>query len=608
MTRSSICMSGSLLLLGAACVAGLALPAHGEPTAAESLAELFEDDWQSRLREDPLFATNVGDRRGDARLPGTGLADHRRRYDHRRVMLERLAAIDREALSPAEQVSYDIFARLTQDSLREYEFNAHLQPITNRNGFHVDFPQLPQRMPLATVRNHEDYLSRLEAFPRYTQQHIELMRKGIASGYTLPAVVLEGYEGAIDPHIVDDSETSLLFAPFDDLPESWDAATRERLVARAREQIRDSVVPAYREFRRFMAEEYVPAARSDVGASALPDGKAFYEHRVRRYTTLELTPAEVHQIGLLEVARIRAEMTTVMKSTGFAGSFAEFIRFLRTDERFYTSSPEELMREVSHVLKRMDGELPRLFGTLPRMPYGIRPVPDFIAPKTTTAYYERPAGDGSRAGFYYVNTYNLRSRPRYEIETLSLHEAVPGHHLQIALQQELSELPRFRRFAGFTAFVEGWALYSERLGREVGFYRDPYSMFGHLTYEMWRACRLVVDPGMHYLGWTREQAIDFMLENTALTEHNVTTEVDRYIAWPGQALAYKMGELKIRELRALSETELGPRFDIRRFHDVVLGAGSVPLSVLEANVRRYIEVEGRLASDGSDASRLDLGE
>jgi uncharacterized protein (DUF885 family) len=306
------------------------------------------------------------------------------------------------------------------------------------------------------------------------------------------------------------------------------------------------------------------------------------------FTTLDLSPEQVHATGQAEVERIRREMDAVIQGVGFHGDLASFLEHLRSEPRFYATSPEQLLKEVTFVLKKVDGELPKLFKTLPRTPYGIRTVPSYLAPKTTTAYYQQPAGDGSQAGFYFVNTYNLKSRPLYEIEALSLHEAVPGHHLQIALQQELVGLPQFRRFAGVTAFVEGWGLYAERLGREIGCYQDPYSDFGRLTYEMWRACRLVVDTGMHYFGWSREQAIQFMARNTALSMHNITAEVDRYISWPGQALAYKTGELKIRELRSLAENELKQRFDIREFHDAVLGAGAVPLTVLEDNVRQYI--------------------
>jgi uncharacterized protein (DUF885 family) len=379
------------------------------------------------------------------------------------------------------------------------------------------------------------------------------------------------------------------------MPERIQDAARERLADQARRAIAESIVPGYRKFLEFMRDEYVPAARDSIGASALPRGRELYRHRVKRFTTTDLTPEEVHEIGQAEVKRIRGEMQAIIRRVGFQGDFSAFVDDLRTNPKFYPETPEQLLKEVAYVLKRMDGELPKLFGTLPRLPYGIQEVPAYIAPRTTTAYYMPGAGDGSRAGNYYVNTYNLKSRPLFEVEALSLHEAVPGHHLQIARQQELSDLPKFRRYADVTAFIEGWGLYSERLGLEVGFYQDPYSDFGRLSYEMWRACRLVVDTGMHYLGWTREQAIDFMANNTALSLHNIRAEVDRYIAWPGQALAYKMGELKIRELRAKAEKELGERFDVRAFHDVVLGSGAVPLDVLEENVTGYIErVRGRI--------------
>jgi uncharacterized protein (DUF885 family) len=368
---------------------------------------------------------------------------------------------------------------------------------------------------------------------------------------------------------------------------------QERLSGEARRAIAESVVPGYRRFLAFMRDEYVPAARGSIAASALPKGREFYRHRVRQFTTLELTPEQVHEVGLAEVARIRKEMDDAIRDAHFEGDFNAFVEFLRSDPRFYVDTPEKLLKEVSLTLKKMDGQLPKLFKTLPRTPYGIREIPAYIAPSTTTAYYQPPPGDGTLAGFYYVNTFNLKSRPLYEIEALSLHEAVPGHHLQIARQQELQDLPSFQRFAGFTAFVEGWGLYAERLGLETGFYRDPYSNFGRLSYEMWRACRLVVDTGMHYLGWTREQAIEFMAANTALTKLNIVNEVDRYIAWPGQALAYKMGELKFRELRRKAEERLGDRFDVREFHDVVLGSGAVPLSVLERIVDEYLESAGK---------------
>jgi uncharacterized protein (DUF885 family) len=581
------------LVVALASAAAAAPAGPGPADAAARLSAIIEEDWRFRLEEDPLLATQVGERTGNDRLPADGLDDHARRRGHDERMLERLEALDPAALDVAGRTNHEILKRLVSERIAEHRFGAHLMPITNRSGFHVEFAELPTQVPLADVRDYEDYVARLAAFRRWVADHVELMRRGIAERRTLPAVVLEGWETAVEAHVVDEPRASRLWAPFADLPPTLDVADRERLSALGAAAIRESVVPGYRDFARFMREEYLPAARASIAASALPDGGPFYAHRVRRFTTLALDAETVHETGLGEVRRLREEMRQIIERLGFEGSFEAFLEFLRSDPRFYATTPDELLRDVAFVLKRMDGELPRLFGRLPRAPYGIREVPGYIAPKTTTAYYERPAGDGSRAGFYFVNTHDLASRPLYEVEALSLHEAVPGHHLQIALQQELENLPAFRRFNGFTAFVEGWALYAERLGLEVGFYQDPYSDFGRLTYEMWRACRLVVDTGIHAFGWSRERAIAFMVENSALARHNVETEVDRYIAWPGQALAYKVGELKIRELRERAERRLGSDFDLRRFHDVVLGEGAVPLTVLERNVASWIESEAR---------------
>ncbi len=563
--------------------------AHAEgDTPSAALTRLFAESWDFALREDPLFATSVGDNRFNDKLPRETLADQQRRLQAERQFLARWAKIPRDQLSPTEQANYDIFGRIKRDAIAEYEFQANLMPITNRGGFHTSFPELPQDVPLANVTDYENYIARLNGFSQLVDDNIELMRAGMKAGMVLPAVSMVDFDKAIRPHVVDEPSASLLDKPFTKFPDAISTADQARLTAAGRQAIANSVVPGYRKLLDFLAKEYVPACRQQVGASALPQGREFYRHRVRQFTTLDLDPQQVHDTGMSEVRRIKAEMQDVIKRVGFQGDFKAFVEHLRTDPQFYADSPEQLLKETALVLKRMDGELPKLFGKLPRTPYGIREVPDFIAPRTTTAYYQPPAGDGSRAGFYYVNTYNLKSRPLFEIEALSLHEAVPGHHLQIALAQEQAEVPPFRRFAHFTAFVEGWGLYAERLGLEVGFYQDPYRDFGRLSYEMWRACRLVVDTGMHYLGWTREQAIQFMADNTALSLHNITAEVDRYIAWPGQAVAYKTGELKIRELRRLAEEQLKDRFDVREFHDVVLGAGALPLEMLEANVRAWL--------------------
>ncbi|GIW92047.1 MAG: hypothetical protein KatS3mg110_0088 [Pirellulaceae bacterium] len=572
-------------------VAGLFMPAMlcGQPVSSPELARLFDEAWQDELRRDPLLATRVGEKRWNGELPQVSLAAQEERLEAKRRFLQRAEAIDPNTLSETDRVHWKIFVRLLRDDLTEGAFRGYLLAITNRSGFYIDFPDLPQWVPLATVQDYRDYLSRLRQFGRYAEENIELLREGIRQKMVLPAVVLEGVEDVIRSPISENPRDTPWFAPFRAFPASVPSGIRDDLAHEAEEAIRQVVVPAYRKILDFMKSEYLPAARASVGASDLPNGRDYYRHRVQMFSTLDITPEEIHEIGLQEVRRIRAEMEAVPSRIGFQGSYQQFVEHLRTDPKYYAATKEQLLKEVSYVLKRVDGELPRWFGRLPRMPYGIREVPEHIAPRTTTAYYMQPAGDGTRAGFYYVNTYNLKSRPLYEIEALSLHEAVPGHHLQIALAQELEDMPAFRRFAEPTAFVEGWALYAERLGQEMGFYQDPISDFGRLSYEMWRACRLVVDTGIHYFGWSRRQAIDFMLENTALSRHNIEAEVDRYISWPGQAVAYKIGELTIRRLRKEAEEALKERFDIRRFHDVVLGSGAVPLDVLEENVRRYIQ-------------------
>jgi uncharacterized protein (DUF885 family) len=394
-------------------------------------------------------------------------------------------------------------------------------------------------------------------------EHIALLRDGLRSGFTLPRVVLEGYEVTIASHVVDDPTKSVFWRPFASVPATFSEADRARLLAAGRTAITTALVPGYRTFLEFMTREYIPGARQTIGASALPNGAAFYQNTIREFTTLDLSADSIHKIGLSEVARIRKEMDAIIAKVGFQGTFAEFLNFLRTDPRFYPTTPEQLLKEASWIAKRMDGKLPTLFGKLPQLPYGVSPVPDHLAPKYTAGRYIPAAPGGTEAGSYWVNTYLLQSRTLYTLEALTLHEAVPGHHLQVALAQELEGLPEFRRHGYLSAFGEGWGLYSERLGLEAGFFTDPYSDFGRLTYEMWRACRLVVDTGMHSKGWTRQQALDFMAANTALSLHEVRTETDRYISWPGQALAYKLGELKIRELRSRAEKALGSRFDLR---------------------------------------------
>ena len=589
---------GFLAVVLEAYVAGQALGAAS--TASEQFAALLADHWEFTLREDPLFATDTGDHRFDDQLPKVSLADEDRRHEARRGFLARLQSIDRDALTAAEGVNYDIFGLSMRNAIRDHEFRSHLMPVADRYGFHVDFPELPRNLPLVMVRDYENYIARLGDFADYAAGHIEIMREGIRRGVTVPSVIMQRYNDPLEAQIVDDPEKSLLYRPLLEFPTTVPEGEHARLRATARQAIAESVVPGYRRFLAFMKNEYVPNCRGTIAAAALPDGRDFYRYRVARFTTLEdVTPEEIHAIGQAEVARIREEMDAIIRRVEFDGDFAAFTEYLRTDPKFYAKTAEELEQAVALALKRMDGQLPTLFGRLPRMPYGLRQVPGFIAPQATFAYYQPPSGDGRRAGFYYINTFQLPSRPLYMIEALSLHEAVPGHHLQIALQQELEHLPNFRKYGGFTAFVEGWALYSERLGLEAGFYEDPYSDFGRLTMEVWRACRLVVDTGMHYLGWTREQAIEYMRENSAMPLHDIRAEVDRYIGWPGQALAYKMGELKIRELRKEAEEKLDERFDVRAFHDVVLAGGAVPLGVLEDTVNAWVEEQLAADRDGT---------
>jgi uncharacterized protein (DUF885 family) len=577
-------------------LANCAMAATVRPSVA--LETLLDDVWQQQMVDDPLFATQVGVEGFDALLPRVRIADIEASRDRAQAFLARLDAIDHAALDRQEQINAALLRRDLGAEIRSVEFGAHLMPFTTYYGFYLSFPGLPDDVPLDDVTDYENYIARLAAFSTYVDDNLELLRAGIARGLVLPRSVLHGWEGSVDPHIVSDPEESLLWEPLADLPEAIGDADAERLRATARTAIKDSVVVGYQTFRHFMVAEYMPATRETVGASTLPMGKEIYEEAIRRHTTTDLTAEEIHALGLSEVQRIRAEMSKVIVESGFEGDFDAFVAFLRQDPRFYAKTPEELLEKVSRVLKRMDGKLPELFRVLPRMPYGIKEIPDYLAPKTTTAYYGRPAGDGTRAGTYWVNTYALESRPLYEIEALSFHEAVPGHHLQIALAQEL-DLPPIRRYAGVGAFVEGWALYSERLGLEVGFYTDPYSNFGRLSYEIWRALRLVVDTGIHAKGWGREQAIDFMAANSALTLHNITAEVDRYISWPGQALGYKIGELKIRELRARAEERLGDAFDLREFHEVVLRDGPLPLSILEDSIDLWLDETERTMGPAS---------
>ncbi|HEX7832020.1 MAG TPA: DUF885 domain-containing protein [Thermoanaerobaculia bacterium] len=554
----------------------------------QTLHALFDREWEGRMQRDPMFATSVGRHEHNDLLPSVSPAALKAEYDEMKSLLAEIDKVDAAKLPSEERINYDIFRQRLRDNIAGYELGDYEMPINADSGFHSGFSRLPKEVPLATVKDYENYIARMNAWPKYVREQIALMRAGIARGFTVPRATLEGYDSTIAAHVVDDPAKSVFWEPFAKFPSTIPASDQERLRAAGRAAITNGIVTGYREFLDFFRKEYQPKSRTTLAASELPNGRAFYAQKIREFTTLDLTPEQIHNTGKAEVERISAEMQAVIKQTGFQGDFAAFLAFLRTDPRFYAKTPEALLERASRIAKRMDGKLPSLFNTLPRLPYTVDPVPADIAPKYTSGRYVGAPQGGTQPGIYWVNTYKLENRPLYNLEALTLHEAVPGHHLQIALSRELTNLPNFRRFSYISAFGEGWGLYSEWLGLEAGFYTDPYDNFGRLSYEMWRACRLVVDTGIHSMGWSRQQAIDYMASRTALPLHEVTTEIDRYISWPGQALAYKLGELKIKELRKRAESQLGAKFNVREFHDVVLGSGAIPLTVLEGNVDRWI--------------------
>ena len=512
------------------------------------------------------------------------------KYKKNTELLAELDAIDRDKLSEENRINLTILRGQVQNSVDEYVFNAHYMPLTSEYGFHSSLSFMISSSDYTKPQDYQLYLAKLQQIPRYFSQNIGWMRKGLEVGLTQPKAVLEGYQDSITAYIVDDATKSEFYKPFLNNTAGLSDSEFAALQKQAQTIITEQVIPAYQGYLTFFNNEYQPGARTDIGISSTPNGKAFYENRAKYYTTTDMTPKEIHELGLQEVARIRAEMEKIIEKVGFEGSFADFVHFLRTDPQFYAKTPKDLLKEASYIAKKMDAQLPKLFHTLPRMPYGVAPVPESIAPKYTTGRYSGSRRD-DQAGYYWVNTYALDKRPLYVLEALTLHEAVPGHHLQISLNAELESLPSYRRNAYLSAFGEGWGLYSEFLGIEAGFYQDPYSDFGRLTYEMWRAARLVVDTGMHMYGWSRERAMKFMSENTALSLHNVKTETDRYISWPAQALSYKIGELTIKRLRHEAEQALGQDFDIREFHHQILRHGSVPMSVLEEQIQLYIKAE-----------------
>lgn len=557
---------------------------------SEDFHALLNEAWEWQLNEYPVFASQLGDRRGNDRWRDRSLKAIERRFQDEREFLTRLRGIDSNALDKADQLNYELFRRELQSSIDANKYRAFLMPMSQRGGVQ-SMDSTAESLPLSSVQDYDDWLARMGSVDEVIAQTMALTNAGIKEGYVSPKVLMQRIPDQIAVQLVENAQDSPFYAAFKNLPASFSEEEQKRLRHAAKEIIDDKIVPAYRDFNRYFNNTYLPASRDSIGASSLPNGKAFYEYRTRMYTTTTKTPDEIHRIGLNEVARIRADMQLIIDEVEFDGDFAEFLHFLRTDPQFYYDDPQALFDAYLAICKRIDPELVTLFGKLPRIPYGLRAIPASIAPDTTTAYYMRPSADGSRAGYYYVNLYRPDVRPKYEMEVLSVHEAMPGHHLQIALQMELPDMPTFRRYSGFTAFTEGWGLYSESLGYDLGLYKDPYSKFGALTYEMWRAVRLVVDTGMHYKGWTRQQAIDFFKDNAAKTELDIINEIDRYISWPGQALAYKIGQLKILEIRKKAEQMLGKNFDVRAFHDQLLGGGALPLEILETRMNLWLAEE-----------------
>lgn len=551
--------------------------------------QIYEKEWDFRLKEFPLFASSAGVHDYADMLGHAGEADHRRRNDYWKGIRAELDDVSCARLERTECINYRVYIKQLDNFIAEYETKAYLIPFTSDGGFYMEWTRLPKETDFSRIEDYRNYLSRLHQMPEVMAEYIDLMREGLKLGITQPRIILEGRDEPIRAQLVKQVEQSPFFKPFADLPESMVGGEKAELMATARKVISEEVIPSFQKLYDFYHEEYMHGARTSLGASQLPGGERYYQAKIQRFTTVDMTPREIHDLGLEQVARIRAEMEAIIEQVGFEGDFAAFIDFLRTDPQFYAKTPRELLAHASYYAKKIDGRLPMLFGHMPRQPYGVEPVPDEIAPFYTGGRYVPAALGAHKGGYYWVNTYALESRPLYVIPALTLHEGAPGHHTQIALAKEQGNQPPFRRYNYISAYGEGWGLYSEKLGVEMDIYETPYEHFGRLTYEMWRAARLVIDTGIHAMGWTRKQAQDFLASNTALSMHEVTTEIDRYISWPAQALSYKLGEYTIWQLRGKAEAALGAGFDIRSFHDFILALGSVPLDVLTDEVNLWIE-------------------
>ena len=565
-----------------------ATPVFAGPGQNPALHQLFAQEWERGLRDSPESASAQGDRRFNDRWSDMSLAAIAAREQADKAALARLRKIARNSLSPADQLNYDTFEWQLQQAVTRQQYREHLLPIGMSGGVQT-LDNMIESLSFATEKDYRDWLARLAALPALIDQNIVLMQQGVKEGIPPPAVLMQRVSKQIARQAVADPQASAYYKPFITMADTLSDAQKAALRRQALQTIGDQVVPAYARLGAYFDADYLPRARTTIGASDLPNGRAYYDFLAAYFTTTSLSADTIHATGLAEVARIRARMEQVKQEAGFKGTLEQFFTFLRSDPQFFHKSGAELLLAYQAMSKRIDPELVKVFSVLPRQPYGVRPIPDNIAPDTTTAYYLQGAADGTRAGNYYVNLYKPEVRPTWEMMALSLHEAVPGHHLQFARGLELDQLPMFRKTAYFVAYGEGWALYAEQLGYDMGLYDNPYDKFGQLTYEMWRAVRLVVDTGMHAKGWSRQQAIDYFKANAPKTEQDIVNEVDRYIGWPGQALAYKIGQLKISALRTQAQQALGARFDLRAFNDEVLGTGSIPLAALETHMQAWIK-------------------
>jgi uncharacterized protein (DUF885 family) len=554
----------------------------------QRLNELFKLNWDYSMHENPEWATDVGYPGLNDRWTDESLDAIARRRRELQAPLKVLNSINRTTLTPADQLNYDLFRKGIEDGIEGSRFKGEYLAIHQMGGVQQNAAETLVMAPHRTVKDYENMIARLNTLPQLIDQTLVLLNLGLETGITEPRITLRDVPQQVKDQTEKDPAKNPLLKPFQEFPPEIPEAERARLRQEATTALHEKVIPAFDRLYKFLVDKYLPGARQSIALSDLPDGKAWYAFNVRTRTTTSMTPEQIHELGLAEVDRIRGEMDKVMAQTGFKGNFKKFSSFLRKDPRFFYKNKDDLLSGYRDIAKRIDPELIRFFGKLPRLPYGVLPVPAYSEKSQTTAYYQSGSLKAGRPGYFYANTYALNTRPKWEMEALTSHEAVPGHHLQISLAQEMENEPEFRKHGGYTAFVEGWGLYAEGLSEEMGLYKDPYSKYGQLTYEMWRAIRLVVDTGMHSLGWTREQSISYFLANTSKTEHDVTVEIDRYIVMPGQALAYKLGQLKFRELRAYATAELGDKFDVRAFHDQVLANGALPLDVLDTRFKEWV--------------------